>query len=120
MYPQLQEELDYQMGMASELQNAFAVSRMLAAEEGTTQDDPQIEQELAKGKFVVVIQGEVCCPITDALMASPYGFISSHDTREEAEKAALEQDDGYPVFVLPHAPYAPYVLPDVQDGELPF
>jgi hypothetical protein len=103
MNPQLREELEHEMGRATEQQNAFALAQMQYAAAGKFDNDPRIEQETAKGKFVVVVQGEVCCPHTDALMACPLGFISAHDTREEA--LAVTQVQGYePLYVLPQPP----------------
>lgn len=109
---QEQEEHDYNMGRANEWQNAYALSSM-----ERRLDDPRIAEELAKGKFVVVGMNEQYCPFTDACLPPWQSFISSHDTREEAEAQPEQHEDQ---GVLPTNPkwFAPLVTEPLDD--LPF
>lgn len=53
--------------------------------------DDRIKQGLDAGKFVVVMKTIAYCPITDAVLHNPsHNFISEHNTREEAETAAVQ------------------------------
>lgn len=85
---QEQEEMEFQFGRANDFQNAYALSQI-----ERRQDDPQIEVELAKGKFVVIGWNEQYCPFTDAALPSWKSFISSHDTYEEATAQPEQHSD---------------------------
>ena len=116
---QEQEEIDYQMGAASELQNAYAWSRM-----NRRGDDPQINRELAAGRFIVVEEGLEFCPSTDATMGTRKFLASSHPTRQEAEAALASLpggDDEHWTYILPRpaAPPPPACEP-LADGDIPF
>ena len=84
---QEQEEADYNIGNATEQQNAFAWASM-----NRKPQDPRINQELQNGRFVIVYQSPEYCPYTDACMGSRKFFGSAHDTREDAE-TALKNDE---------------------------
>ena len=66
MHLQELEDIDYNIGAASEFQNAFAVSLM----ERQPDDSEKIENLVKQGKFVLFRIVEVCCPRTDALMGN--------------------------------------------------
>lgn len=115
---QQQEEYDYQMGMASEAENAFAWNRMNMKPD----DSAKIQEAIDAGKFAVVLDGPVYCPSTDAIMGSQRFLDSVHDTRAAAEAKAydLGDMDEIDVYVLPRAdrPATPYV--PLTDDDIPF
>lgn len=83
------EEHEYRMGMASELQNAFAWSCMNREPD----DSAKINELIAAGRHVVVSERPIFCPSTDACMGSHKMLMSDWATRHEAEIACRELDD---------------------------
>lgn len=96
---QEQEGLDYQMGAASEYQNAFAWSRMNRKPD----DSDKINKAIQEGKYVVVSESPEYCPSTDASMGTRRDLCSVHDDRESAERAAslVQRTPDDWVYVLP-------------------
>ena len=78
---QEREELDYEMGCASELQNAFSRSRM---EIRLHDDTSKIKALVAQGKHVVAVSYPSCCPSTDAYLGTNVYLQAAFDTRDEA------------------------------------
>jgi hypothetical protein len=123
---QEQEQRDYEAGMASEAQNAFALSGMLRQPD----DSAAIEAALDRGSFVVVVEHPVYCRFTDAILGSDRDLDSEHPTRAAAEARAAEvhADLGAAaceigVYVLPPAPLAPPAprpAAPLTDDDLPF
>jgi hypothetical protein len=115
---QQQEEYDYQMGAASDAENALAWNRMNMKPD----DSGKIAEAVAAGKFVVVLEGTAYCPSTDAIMGSRKFLHSAHDTRAEAQAAILAMDDMDDISVYvrpsPKSPVIPYV-PSTND-DIPF
>ncbi len=109
---QEQEDMDYQIGAASEACNAYALSSM------TREPDDRIARALKRGDFVVVTVFPEYCRYTDGLLTSRPQFVSSHYTRKGAETAMGRIDhqeyDDATYFVLPVAPTprSPYVPTD--------
>lgn len=112
------EQMDYEVGMATEHQNAFAWAGM-----NRKGDDIRISEALAAGKHVIVEEGTEYCPYTDGILGSRKFLISVHENREDAETGlqqyAVEHPDYDPeigVFILPYkaVEYAPL------DCEIPF
>ena len=83
---QEQEERDF--FPQTDLQNAFAQSRM-----ETELVDQEVRKALAAGKYVLAHCGPVHCRITDAVLGEGQAFVSAHDTREEAEAALQEREE---------------------------
>jgi len=126
MYSSIQEQEDheYRMGMASELQNALALSNM----QREPDDTAKIDELVASGRHVVVSERPVFCPRTDACMGSHKMLMSDHPTRHEAEIACRELDDADAAadyyeggnYVLPElVADTPYVSGH-DDSEIPF
>jgi len=117
---QEQEELDYQMGVATEQQNAYALSCM----ERKPDDKAKINALVDQGRFVVVVRGPEYCPHTDALLpGSRQLCCGDYATREEAMAALLKEvgDDPDPDLnytILPHPPVADYTPPTNEN--IPF
>ena len=118
---QQQEDYDYQMGCASELQNALSQS-IAEFDSGWG----LVQAAIDAGLFVVASVSTAYCRRTDACMGARYGIQSTHPTYEEASKERTrlnsmevsEGDEwGYEVFPRP-----PMVLPLVSltDDEVPF
>ena len=82
---QEQEELDYLMGAADELQNAYALSKM-----ETQVIDPKIAEEKDKDKWVLYISATAYCPRTDAILGAQEIYVASYDTPQEAKEALLK------------------------------
>ncbi len=85
------EEMDYELGCASELQNAFDRSRM---EIQIHDDTKKIEELVAASKHVVASSGVVCCPSTDAYIGRSVHIEGIFDTREEAMALFAELGPG--------------------------
>lgn len=118
---QEQEERDYQMGAASELQNAYAWSIMNRKPD----DSGKINAALEAGKHVIIEEGTEYCPSTDAIMGSRKYLIGEYESREAAEAAMHKKYDGQDdhdgdisVYILPHPSRPAYVPP--TDEEIPF
>ena len=76
---QEQEERDYQMGAASELQNTFARSQM--------EFDSGIElvnQLRYMGRWVVVSEQMAYCNVTDAALGACYFILGHYDNAADA------------------------------------
>jgi hypothetical protein len=78
---QEQEQFDYEMGMATELQNAYAYSRMTTTIKNETK---AINELSAAGWYVAVGQFEICCQHTDALIGTEISIIGKALTFERA------------------------------------
>jgi hypothetical protein len=107
-----------------EHQNAYELSRM---EHRST--DEETRAALDAGLFVAVMTGPVYCRFTDAFVGTRAFFISAHDTREAAQKAANAEydkacDDDGPYEcdfeVLPRLPRPVPVPFDFGDDDIPF
>lgn len=114
--PQAQEELDY--FPQSELQNAFALSRM----ERPRDDAQEISDLVSAGRFVVVVSHPVYCPRTDASMGS-FLSLDSHFDDEAAAKARAEglgdMDESYAYVAMKAKPRDPEWVPAPSE-EIPF
>jgi hypothetical protein len=114
--PQAQEELDY--FPQSELQNAFALSRM----ERPRDDSQKIADLVSAGRFVVVISHPVYCPRTDASMGS-FLSLDSHFDDEAAAQARIEElgdmDESFAVIDQLSVPRNPQLV-SAQSDEIPF
>lgn len=101
------EEIDYQMGCATELQNAYSRSRM----EIHIHDDSPIINELAqRGKFVVASSFPICCPSTDAYIGRAVYLESVFDDRQSAIDYVNEKDLDFSeldMWVEPRLAYEP-------------
>ncbi len=115
---QEQEEYDYNIGRATDHQNAYALSMMQRR-----YDDTRIAAELAQGKFVVVEECEQFCPFTDACLPSYKFFLSSWFVRDMAERQAdhlVEQDPERNIQVLPYKMPELNESPTQPSDDLPF
>ena len=86
---QEREEMDYQMGMASEQQNALTVSRLTQKPD----DRFKIDELVAAGRFCVIEDVIAYCPITDAIMGNRLYLVSDHATLAEANAAVSPEGD---------------------------
>ena len=121
---QEREHLDYEMGSASDLQNAYAVSCM----ERKPDDRGKVDELLRVGRYVVVTETDIFCPRTDAGMGVHVALEGDYATQDEAEMAAQELHDkwGSPyhdcgvrvLFPVPVVKVSNYVPP--ADDEIPF
>jgi hypothetical protein len=86
MTEQEMEERDYEMGCASDAQNALAQSRM-----EFTDDTSKIKELAAQGNYVVVIEGPAYCGVTDAIIGTRrmYAFHSPN------QKTAMDNASEY-------------------------
>lgn len=86
---QEQEQRDYEMGISSEWQNAYAISQL-----NREPDDSQIIQDLVTiGRFVLYSEYPVNCRLTDATLGYDKTYIADFATREEAEAAMTSKSD---------------------------
>ncbi len=124
MNPQEREEMDYQMGSASELQNAYTMSCL----DRRPDDKGKIAELVAAGRFCVVAWNVEFCRHTDAVLPGTHrSLIADFATREEAEacrRAKYEEwgDDGdgeCGIDIQGPPPPAPPV-PQTNESEIPF
>lgn len=118
MNPQQVEEWEYQMGAASEQQNALTVSRMEMAP-----DDRAAANELVSlGRFVLVSEYSAYCPRTDALMGSRLWMVGDYATHDEALAAMRERDNDPDEYVHILSPVKPVLnpVPELTPDEIPF
>ena len=111
------EQWDYETGMASEQQNAFALSSM---ERRIRNDYPRAVELARSGRYVLMSDGEICCRFTDAVVGYDRILVGDYATPEEALAACLEDEGSYilgPEQVVPKPP-ADYLPADC--GECPF
>ena len=76
---QEREHLDYEMGSASELQNAYALSCM----ERKPDDRGKVNELLRVGRYVVVTEIDLFCPRTDAGMGVHVALEGDYTTRNQ-------------------------------------
>lgn len=101
------EEIDYQMGCATELQNAFARSR---TEIQIHDDSPIINEFVERGKFVVASSFLVCCPSTDAYIGRTVYLEAIFDDEQSAIDYVNEKDQDFSeldMWVEPRPAYEP-------------
>lgn len=117
---QEREHWDYENGAASENQNAFAISRMLAG----PLREPRIKEELEAGRFVVIQRSLVWCLSTDACIGERETWIQSFECRADAEALAASYpgDDEVWFDVLPRELQADRASTEVDAGfdDVPF
>jgi hypothetical protein len=124
LHPDDAADLEAEFFYENESMQALRLSRS----EGLTDDEPEIAQELAKGRFVVFEEGEVYCPRTDAIMGSKRTFVDSFENRADAEllaaekHKAMEKDEVYEYTfgVLPYVPVPRPAPVSTSDDEVPF
>jgi hypothetical protein len=95
---QEQEERDYRMGMGTDLQNAFALSRL----ELPPDDSANINELVGAGRFCVVMECTVYCNRTDGILGSRKTLLADCDSAEEAHQKVLgiEQSDDCSIYVV--------------------
>lgn len=81
MFDAQREHYDHEMGVQSELQNAFQRSR---SEIKLVDDTQKIAELVAQGKHVVASGHPVCCPSTDAYIGRMVCIDGVFDSRDEA------------------------------------
>jgi hypothetical protein len=115
---QEQEEIDYQIGCASELQNALVWSRMNRRPD----DSRRIEDAVKAGRFVIVLEMTEYCPSTDAIMGSIRLALSTHDTREHAIAAMTgeEPTNEFNIYILPRLKNLATPVQTTDNNEIPF
>lgn len=117
------EEMEYQWGAASELQNALALSQM----ERKPDDRSIIAQRAKEGWWVVVLERTLYCPRTDAILGTDYHLEGYYASRQEAYERAgvlwgMEEDPEVSYRVQPPEGYRPERKPQpiLNEDELPF
>ena len=91
---QEQEHWDYEMGVASDAQNAFSLSQM----ELKPDDSKEINDLVESGKFVACREMEQYCLATDAFLRVDLLYVKHFDTRQEAVDYLEENPE---LFILP-------------------
>lgn len=92
---QEQENLDYEAGCLTELQNALILSR-----QETQLVDPLIRELLSFGLVVVVLHGDAFCPRTDATMGEYQSVAQAFVDEAPARAYAREEADRNPEAYL--------------------
>jgi hypothetical protein len=93
---QEQEHWDFEAGVATEFQNAFAISKMTTT---IVREDERIAQLASEGLFVAVFEHEVACRYTDALLGYSRRVVGTGRTRAEA-LALLGCEEYYEAYVV--------------------
>lgn len=117
---QEREEWEYQMGAASELQNALTVSRLEMAPD----DSGAINELVSLGRHVLVSEYPAYCPRTDALMGVRRAMLGDYEHHDEAlEALRCRGEDADPdEYVYIKSPVPVVLNPPVvlTDADIPF
>jgi hypothetical protein len=120
MNVQEMEERDFEMGRATELQNAYAFSVMVRRPD----DSVKIRELVAVGRYVVVADVLEYCPLTDASMGSRRVLVGDFATYDEAlEECSKHDDDEVYVTIVPpqvDVVHEVVVAERVASDEIPF
>lgn len=82
------------MDLDGSYSNEFEAAYDLSRREYDPADElDMILGHVEAGKYVVVVEHEVCCKFTDALLGREQYIASVHDTRAEAEAACDEDNE---------------------------
>jgi hypothetical protein len=115
----MNEELNYTMGVASDMANAYSVSCM----NRPVGDYYEIQKHLADDKFLLVADVTNYCEYTDALIGSSRHILFVGNNREEVQKhwETLNPEDyiDAEVFILPREK-PEYIPPVSNNDEIPF
>jgi hypothetical protein len=110
------EHAEFEAGcFSNEFEAAFAHSQATIR---LVDERPRIKELTDQGKFVVVLNREVCCPHTDALLGDEYSIHSVHDTREEARLVCAEDPEG--MYIAERDEVEPEPAVDDLRDEAPF
>lgn len=109
------EHEDHEAGrFDNEHQAAFALSR---SEYVNRDDSALLDKLMALGFYAVVIDGEVCCPSTDAILAVEVYVLAAFRNVEDAREYAEENDAGV-MGITPHAEQEE--VEDPNEDDIPF
>lgn len=115
-----QEHWDHEMGCATEAQNVLIWNRMNMQAD----DSFKIKEALDKGLFVVVKEGTVYCPSTDAIMGSRKLLDSVHKDRQQAlnriAEMSKDMDEEIGVYILPYSSTSTLENVSCDRDEIPF
>lgn len=75
-----QEHEEHEAGVQNEYQNAFQLSKMTTE---IKNDSAAIERLRKEGSYVLVVEVDVCCKFTDALLGRAIHLVAHATTREE-------------------------------------
>jgi hypothetical protein len=115
---QEQEQADYEMGMATEQQNAYAWSMM-----NRKPDDKSAAEELvALGRYVVISEHPIFCPSTDASMGVATALLGDYETHDEAVEFCRGYEGSEDEYVRILTPTVVVLNPPVPltDDDIPF
>jgi hypothetical protein len=121
MNPQEQEEADFRIGAASDLQNAYSLSCL----DRKPDDKQKIDELVSKGRFCVVAWNVEFCRHTDAILPGRALHLVADFPSKEAAQVRLDEEyeqfgeycDGESGFQM----FCPPVPPSVETpAEVPF
>lgn len=121
MNTQLREDMDYQMGSASELQNAHTLGRMSIHEKNAKVNE-QINELVNLGRVVLVGEVTAYCPHTDAPAGVHRHIVGDYATFAEADLARGEENeknDGEVYFKIEYKKATPPPV-DLNRDDVPF
>jgi hypothetical protein len=98
MSPHEQEHWDHEAGSANEFQNSYTWSVMNLGPDGSHEARAEAERLTRAGKFVILVEDEVCCPVTDVFIRAETSIYAVCETRAEADQIVIENEDA-PMWV---------------------
>lgn len=115
---QEQEQWDYEMGMATEHQNAYAWSMMNRKPD----DKGHANELLGMGRYVVISEHPIYCPSTDASMGVATLLLGDYATHDEAVEFCRGYEACEEEFVRILTPTVVVLNPPVPltDDQIPF
>ena len=101
-------------GYQNEFQRAYAVSQLGRS---VIDERPDAARLSAAGKFVVCVEHEVCCSVTDGLLGYDFVIIKVCDTHAQAE---ILVSSSYDAFI--YQPELPGLAPQtpINEDDIPF
>ena len=110
------------MGSASEFQNSYTWSVMNLGPDRTHEERAQAERLTRAGKFVVLCEDEVCCPVTDGFIRAETHIFKVCDTLAEAQEIVSPDNEGEGIWIyrLPEPKLEPEPSVPEWDDSCPF
>lgn len=116
---QEREQWDYEMGMGTDLQNAYSISQM----ERKPDDRAAADELVSLGRYVLVTDYPIYCPRTDALMGVHRAMLGDFETHDEGVAAlnarCVDSDPDERVHLLYNYTPPVAVVP-LDPTEIPF
>lgn len=111
------EDMQFEMGVGTELQNALAISRQ---EWKRVNDLPEIVAALACGKVVLVREWTSYCPRTDAIMGGNIELVEVYEPDQALPVLDFDEDNEVALYYK-HPNFGhPEPIEPIAEDDIPF